>query len=89
MAAKKKSLRQPKLSRVQRAWLEENLAEQDQRYAEICAAMEALGPERDQWIEAFLSRLQTRGFNEDGDRLRRIPTADLPVRGRRRLKVVV
>lgn len=89
MAAKKKPLPQPKLSRAQRAWLEENLAEQDQRYAEIVAAMEALGPQRDAWIEAFLARIQTRGFNEDGDRLRRIRADELPARGRRRLKVVV
>ena len=77
------------LSRAQRAWLEENLAEQERRYAEIVTAMEALGPQRDAWINAFLGRIQRRGYNEDGDRLRRIGADEIPKRPRRPHKVVV
>ena len=54
----------------------------------IVARMEALGPERDQWIEAFFVRLKTRGFNYDGDRLRQILDEEIPKKPDRLHRVV-
>ena len=70
----------PGLTEELEAWISENGDEQDARYQKIVAAMEALGETRDEWIVAFLERIQTRGFNFDGDRLRKISSAEIPAR---------
>ena len=70
----------PGLTEELEAWISENGDEQDSRYQKIVAAMEALGDKRDEWIDAFLTRIQTRGFNFDGDRLRKILPDDIPSR---------
>lgn len=62
------------------AWLEEEIKEQDERYAKIVAEMKALDPTRDQWYEEFFERLKTYGFNQDGDQRVPIPDAELPVK---------
>jgi len=61
-------------------WLEEEIAEQQERYEKIVADMEAMNDQREQWYEEFLERIQTYGFNEDGDRRRKIAPEDIPLR---------
>ncbi len=63
-----------------RKWLEEEIAEQQARYEKIVADMEALNEQREQWYAEFLERIQTYGFNEDGDRRVKIKPEDIPVR---------
>lgn len=62
------------------AWLEEEIAEQEARYEKIVAEMEAMNEQREQWYAEFLERIQTYGFNEDGDRRVKIKPEDIPVR---------
>ena len=61
-------------------WLEEEIKEQDERYAKIVQEMKDLDPTRDRWYEEFLERLQKYGFNEDGDRRVKIAEEQLPVK---------
>ena len=48
-------------------WVKEELAEQEDRFAQIEVAMEALAPTREKWYQEFFDRLLTNGFNMDGD----------------------
>ena len=61
-------------------WIKEELAEQEERFAQIEAAMEALAPTREKWYQEFFDRLRTNGFNMDGDDKMPIPESDLPVK---------
>jgi len=61
-------------------WLEEEIKEQDERYAKIVAEMKALDPTRDQWYEDFFERLKKYGFNVDGDQRQKLADDDLPVK---------
>ncbi len=61
-------------------WLEEEIAEQEARYEKIVAEMEAMDEQREQWYAEFLERIQTLGFNEDGDMRVKIKPEDIPVR---------
>ena len=78
----------PELSQAQREWLDKKLAEQKQRHAAIVDDMEQLTEQRDEWIEGFLERIQTRGFNYNCDQLRKILKDELPVKPDRPFKVV-
>jgi hypothetical protein len=78
----------PELGQAQREWLDKNLAEQKQRHAAIVGDMEQLTEQRDEWIEEFLERIQTRGFNYNCDELRKILKDELPVKPDRPFKVV-
>ena len=69
-------------------WLEEEIAEQDERYKKIVAEMEALDPTRDQWYQEFFERIQKYGFNRDGDDRVKIPESQLPVKPDGKHKVV-
>ncbi len=69
------------------AWIRENLAEQQARHAQIAAAMEALSPDRERWIREFFERLQTTGYNVNGDQKRRIRPDELPTKPDRPHKV--
>ncbi len=71
-----------------RKWIEEEAAEQEERYQKIVAEMEALDTTRDQWYEEFFERLKKYGFNQDGDDKLIIPEEDLPVKPDRKHKVV-
>ncbi len=64
----------------EQAWLKEEIAEQEQRFAAIAQAMEALEPRRRKWYREFFDRIGSLGFNADGDNKVRIAQADLPVR---------
>ena len=54
-----------------RKWVLENVAAQKKRYAEIVREQDALAPQREKWVAAFLRAIQTTGFNVSGD-LKRI-----------------
>lgn len=64
----------------ERAWLKEEIAEQEERFAAIAREMEALEPRRRKWYQEFFDRISALGFNADGDNKVRIAQADLPVR---------
>jgi len=70
------------------AWLDAEGEEQVARYEAVVREMEALDPERDKWIEAFLQRIQTRGFNANGDLRLKIPAEKIPKKPKRKFKVV-
>jgi hypothetical protein len=78
----------PKLSNEQKEWLEVNLKSQVARHAGIVADMEALTAQREEWIEEFFQRIQTRGFNYNCDMLRQIPVDGIPEQPDRPFKVV-
>jgi len=69
-------------------WIRAELREQEKRYRAIVKQMEALEPQREQWIAEFLERIQTRGFNVHAQVMRRIKPDELYPRPKRRLKVV-
>ena len=77
-----------KIEPVTENWLKKEIAEQDKRYEKIRDEMKALGPDRDRWVAEFLQRIQTRGFNMDGDLKVKIPSDKIPTQPNREFKVV-
>jgi GT2 family glycosyltransferase len=75
-------------SREAERWLKAEIREQKARYRKIVVAQDALAPRRERWIEAFLERIQTRGFNVHASMLRKIPREEIPRRPKRKFKVV-
>ena len=63
-----------------KAWLEEEIKEQDERYQKIVEEMRALDTTRDRWYEEFFERLKKYGFNTDGDQRQKLSDDDLPVK---------
>lgn len=78
----------PPLTSEQQKWIDDHVAEQALRHEKIVADMEALSEQRDRWIDAFLRRIQTRGFNCNCDMLRIIKKEEIPQKPKRRFKVV-
>lgn len=79
---------QNKRSREAERWLKQEIRDQKARYAKIVAEQDALAPKRDRWIDAFLARIQTRGFNVHSDTLRKIAKEEIPRKPKRKFKVV-
>lgn len=77
-----------KRSREAQAWLNREIQEQKVRYRKIVKEMDDLAPKRDKWIAEFLHRIQTRGFHVHYDQLRKIRPEEIPVKPRRKFKVV-
>lgn len=77
-----------KRSRAVQQWLKKEKDEQKTRYKKIAAEQEALSPKRDRWVDDFLHRIQTRGFNVHSDMLRKIDAKEIPKKPRRKFKVV-
>ena len=73
-------LHRPRAELEAEEWVKEELAEQEERFAKIEAAMEDLAPTREKWYQEFFDRLRTNGFNMDGDDKMPIPESDLPVK---------
>lgn len=71
------------------AWIEEERAEQEERFLTIVKQMEALEPEREKWYREFFDRLTTIGFNQDGDLKVKIAPEDLPVKPKGRTNQVI
>ena len=76
-------------SAEEQAWVDEEIAEQEERYATIVQAMEDLGPQRAIWYKEFHDRISTIGFNEDGDMKRVVPREELPAQPEGRKDQVV
>ncbi len=66
-------------SAEEEAWLQEEIAEQEDRFSQIENTMEDLKPIRAQWYREFFDRISTTGFNVDGDEKMVIPRDQLPV----------
>lgn len=66
-------------SAEEEAWLQEEIEEQEARFAKIEQAMEDLKPQRSKWYKEFFDRITTIGFNVDGDQKEVIPRDKLPV----------
>ena len=66
-------------SAEEEAWLQEEIAEQEERFSGIEKTMEDLKPIRAQWYLEFFDRISTTGFNVDGDEKMVIPRDQLPV----------
>jgi hypothetical protein len=61
------------------AWLEEEIVEQEERFARIEQSMDDLKPVRAKWYQEFFDRIATIGFNVDGDQKQVISRDELPV----------
>ena len=68
------------LSPEVKAWLEEEIAEQEARFQVIEKEMQDLAPTREKWYQEFFDRITTTGFNLDGDEKMQISSSDLPVK---------
>jgi hypothetical protein len=77
-----------KRSREAQAWLNREIKEQKTRYRKIVKEMDDLAPKRDKWVADFLHRIQTRGFHVHYDQMRKIRPEEIPVKPRRKFKVV-
>jgi hypothetical protein len=77
-----------KRSREAEAWLKKEIVEQKRRYRKIVAEQEALTPKRDKWIADFLQRIQTRGVHTHYDQMRKVRPEEIPVKPKRKFKVV-
>ena len=76
-------------SREAQAWLKKEIAEQKARYRKIEHEMNvSIAPKRDRWIDDFLERIQSRGYNVHFNILRRIKPEEIPRRPKRKFKVV-
>jgi hypothetical protein len=82
-----KSIPHPR-SREVEAWIKREIREQKARYRKILADQEALTPKRDRWIADFLERIQSRGFHVHFNNLRKIRPEEVPVKPKRKFKVV-
>lgn len=78
----------PGRDKTAQAWMKENIAEQKKRWKKIYDRQESMWPQRRKWYAEFLKVIQTRGFNVDGDRLRKIPKSEVPKEPRRKHRVV-
>jgi hypothetical protein len=76
-------------SEEEEAWLQEEIAEQEERFEQIEKAMEDLKPIREQWYLEFFDRITTTGFNVDGDDKMVIPRDQLPAKPEGREDCVV
>lgn len=70
----------PKRSKEATDWLNQEIAEQEERYGEIVAEMEGINDQRQEWYANFLDIVQTRGFNMNGDTRIKIKKEDIPER---------
>jgi len=75
-------------SREAESWLRRELVEQKLRYRKIVKQQDALEPKRDKWIADFLQRIQTRGVNVHSDQLRKVRPEEIPVKPKRKFRVV-
>jgi hypothetical protein len=78
-----------KRSKAVEQWLKTEAREQKARYKQIAQAMNVeIADERDQWVAAFLERIQTRGFNVHADNRRKVKPEEIPTKPKRKFKVV-
>ena len=53
------------LSDEEKKWIEEEIAEQEERFAKIAQQMDDLAPTREKWYQEFFDRITTIGFRQD------------------------
>ena len=76
-------------SREALAWLKKEIAEQTVRYRKIEHEMNVtIAKQRDKWIEEFLQRIQTRGYDVHFNMMRKIKPEEIPKKPKRKFKVV-
>ena len=75
-------------SREAESWLRREVAEQKLRYRKIVKQQDALEPKRDKWIADFLQRIQTRGVHVHFDQMRKVRPEEIPVKPKRKFRVV-
>ncbi len=76
-------------SREVQAWLKKEIDEQKARYRKIEHEMNvSIAAKRDRWIDDFLERIQSRGYNVHFNILRKIKPEEIPKRPKRKFKVV-
>lgn len=68
----------PPMTDEAKAWLEKEVATQEDRYKAIVDEQDALIPEREKWYADFLEIVQTKGFNYTGDERRPISKEETP-----------
>ena len=76
-------------SAEEEAWVKEEIAEQEARFALIEKAMEDLKPQRAKWYREFFDRITSIGFNTDGDAKTVIGRDQLPLQPKGREDRVV
>lgn len=77
-----------KRSRQVQLWLRKEDAEQKKRYRDIVKEQDALEPKRNKWVAEFLQRIQTRGTHIHFDQLRKVRPEEIPVKPKRKFRVV-
>jgi len=78
----------PRAAEVQ-AWIDQEVAEQLERYAGIAQAMNIdIAEQREEWIAAFYERITTTGFNWHADNKKIIKKEELFMKPDREFKVV-
>lgn len=82
------AIAKPKRTQAVKAWLKQELKEQQERYKRIVAQMEALTPQREKWFAEFFERIQTRGFNVHWDIRRKIKPEEIPPKPKKKTRVV-
>jgi len=70
------------------SWIRKNVTEQKKRHRAIAKEMNDLAPTRAKWYKKFLKDVSTTGFNVNGDIKRVIKKSELPVKPKRKDKVV-
>ncbi|KAA1193436.1 hypothetical protein F0M18_06265 [Pseudohalioglobus sediminis] len=63
-----------------KAWIKEEIAAQEVRFARIEREMEDLAGQRELWYQEFFDRITTMGFNMDGDDKIKLQPGQLPVK---------
>ena len=76
-----------KQSKPAKAWIKNELKQQQKRFKKILEHMEEITPKREKWFQEFFDRISTRGQNIDGDTRMVIAKEDLPKKPRRKTKV--
>jgi hypothetical protein len=71
-----------------RAWLKQEIAEQEARYKKIAASMDSLSGQRKRWILEFYKRIQTRGFSVHAGIRRKIKPEEIPPLPKGKIRVV-
>ena len=76
-----------KQSKPVKAWIKNELNQQQKRFKKILQHMEDISPKREKWFQQFFDTISTRGQNIDGDTRMVIAKEDLPKKPRRKTKV--
>ncbi len=73
----------PPMTKEAKAWMEEEMVAQEARYKNIVDEIDGIEEQRAEWIEEFLSLIQTRGFHVTGDMTRKVSKEEIPKKPKR------